>query len=325
VDAALAWIAFGSALRRWDWDNHLFIGAADLMTRHEVLQRLDQLSAEPGTLDAFLERAPELSAGLDDVPPSLRKEVAALASRLQARQTRQGRTAHLERFVRCSAKLLRRRYLRQFRNDTRWDGYGRDEDMEALADAEFDLLRRIGADKIPAHGWPGGYAPEREIIQPRQRILPELCAGPVSFDHHGALLPCARSDTRRSVAPLFSEILIPADKLLAEWPQPKSKDDEVAREVSVPAEKRRTGNRRGPGPTHDWDAFWIEVCHWVSLNIDKDGFQPEDRPRLQTHMEDWTATNPPDGKEAMVKSTARRKLQKLEERLTASGTPATQR
>ncbi len=63
----------------------------------------------------------------------------------------------------------------------------------------------------------------------------------------------------------------------------------------------------------------------MSLNIDKDGFQPEDRPRLQTHMEDWTATNPPDGKEAMVKSTARRKLQKLEERLTASGTPATQR
>ncbi len=43
VDAALAWIAFGSALRRWDWDDHLFIGAADLMRRDDVLDRLDQL------------------------------------------------------------------------------------------------------------------------------------------------------------------------------------------------------------------------------------------------------------------------------------------
>ena len=305
VDAALAWIAFGSALRRWDWDDHLFIGAADLMTRHEVLHRLDQLSAEPGSLDAFLTRASELSAGLDDVPPSLRKEVASLASRLQARQTRQGRPAHLERFVRCSAKLLRRRYLRRFQNDTRWDGYGWDEDMEALAEAERELLRRIAENKIPAFGWPGGSAPQRrDVTAPRQRIPPEQCAGPVSFDRDGTLFPCLRSDAPLSAAPLFADILIPADKLLAEWPKPGPKEDEAAREASVPAEKRRTTNLGGRRATHDWEAFWIEVAGYAALNE----LDPAHRTELQKHMGNWTAEEWADAPDV---ATIRGRLAKL--------------
>lgn len=246
VDTAMAWVAFGSALPRWSWDEYLFVGAADLMTRAEVLHRLDQLGAEPGSLDAFLARAPERPAGnLDDLPPGLRNEVANLASLLQARQARRGGPVDPERFVRCSAKLLRRRYLRQFQNDTRWDGYGWDEDMEALAAAERDLLRRIAEDKIPAFGWPGGFAAQRrDVTSPRQRIPPEQCSGPVSFDRDGTLLPCLRSDAPLSAAPLFADILIPADKLLAEWPNPEPTEDEAARETSVPAEKRANGSSR---------------------------------------------------------------------------------
>ncbi len=274
--------------------------------------RAASISAEPGSLDAFLARTSEASGSLDDAPPRLRDEVTQLASRLQARQTRQGRPAPLERFVRCSAKLLRRRYFRQFQNDTRWDGYGWDEDMEALAAAERDLLRRIADDKIPAFGWPGGSAAQRrDITSPRQRIPPEQCAGPVSFDRDGTLFPCLRSDAPLSAAPLFAGILIPADKLLAEWPNPEPKDDEAARETSVPAERRRRPDAGGHPPVHDWDAFWIEVAHWTGANGTPEDLCPSERTRLQKHMEEWTANNPPRGHEAMHPATVRGKLKLL--------------
>lgn len=294
VDTAMAWIAFGSALPRWSWDEYLFIGAADLMTRAEVLHRLDQLSAEPGSLDAFLARAPERPAGnLDDVPPSLRNEVANLASVLQARQTRRGGPVDPERFVRCSAKLLRQRFLRRFQADPRWDrcgrwdDYGRDADIEALAEAERDLLRRIADGKIPAFGWPGGPALQHwDITLPRQRIPPDQCAGPVSFGPDGTLLPCLRSDTPLTAGPLFADILIPADKLLAEWPNPEPTDDEAARETSVPAAKRRGSNPGGRPPTHEWQLFRRELVRLVAL----DGGDLR-RGALIAHMKVWAGRN----------------------------------
>jgi hypothetical protein len=60
----------------------------------------------------------------------------------------------------------------------------------------------------------------------------------------------------------------------------------------------------GSPPKHDWEAFWIQVAIWAARN----DLVKEDRPRLQKHMTDWTATQwptPPDP------ATIRKKLSAL--------------
>jgi hypothetical protein len=244
VDAALSWIAFGTALPRSEWDQYLFIGASDSMTRLDVLRSLEQLAAEPGGLDGFLAGAPETGRNLDEVPPSVRDEVGNLASILRARQARRGGAADLARFTRCAARLLEKRYERRFAADPRWDGYV-DADMEALAAAERYLLSRGADGSAPLFAWPGGPKAEPQVITaPRQRISPELCAAPVSFDRDFALLPCLRSDARQSALPLFHSIVIPADVLLALRPKAEPVAGLTSPEPEISVEAGRRGGDR---------------------------------------------------------------------------------
>ncbi|MBL6079703.1 hypothetical protein JMJ56_16920 [Belnapia sp. T18] len=285
VDAALAWLAFGTSLPRSEWDQYLFIGASDRLTRAEVLQWLEQLGAEPGSLDSFLAGAPENGLRPDEVPPSVRDEVRTLAARLGARAAQRGSAADLDRFIRCAARLLKKRHVRMFGADPRWDGYV-DADMEALAAAERELLRRGADGSALLFGWPG--RPEAEpqaIIAPRQRISPELCAAPVSFDRDLALLPCLRSDARHSAPPLFHGVVISADALLRLRPQaePAAGDQAPMPQIAVPAGMRRAGGRK---PTHHWPPFHREIVRFVFLH----GRQTR-RSALNRHMKEWVGEN----------------------------------
>lgn len=47
-----------------------------------------------------------------------------------------------------------------------------------------------------------------------------------------------------------------------------------------------TSNPGGRPQKHDWDAFWVEVVHFVELN----GSALDARTDCQKHMEEWTAT-----------------------------------
>jgi hypothetical protein len=49
-------------------------------------------------------------------------------------------------------------------------------------------------------------------------------------------------------------------------------------------------NVGGRPPTHNWEAFWIEVAHYAALH----DLDPQHRAELQRHMESWTAENWPD-------------------------------
>ncbi len=104
--------------------------------------------------------------------------------------------------------------------------------------------------------------------------------------------------------------ITPEDKIGADAAKRGSQVERPAAQPSAPLER---GGRRF---SHDWDAFWIEVCHWVSLNVDREGFKPEYRDELQQHMERWTADNPSNGKHQMDVATVRKRLRMLEKRLT---------
>lgn len=74
---------------------------------------------------------------------------------------------------------------------------------------------------------------------------------------------------------------------------------------AVPVEAAAPPRGLGGRPTsHDWDAFWIEVAHFVAEN----GLAPDNRAALQQHLYKWTAQSwkqPPD------ESTIRKRLQRL--------------
>ena len=76
----------------------------------------------------------------------------------------------------------------------------------------------------------------------------------------------------------------------------------MATATTTKVEPRRAAG--GAPPKHNWDAFWIQVSIWT----EQWGFGEDDRPRLQKHLEAWTAErfcNPPDP------STIRKKLAQL--------------
>lgn len=107
--------------------------------------------------------------------------------------------------------------------------------------------------------------------------------------------------------------------------QPKIVPTEIAPEDETGADAAKRGSqvelpaalpsappaRSGRVPTHDWDAFWIEVVNWTAINIGTEGLRQSDRTELQEHMAKWTAENPPRGGEAMTSTTVRLKLQRL--------------
>jgi len=224
------------------------------------------------------------------MPISVREQVDYFASELRQRhaaranQRDAAKPTDPDLYIRRAARIVRRLLLRQFKTDPRWDGYDWDEDLQALAEAEYGLLRKIGYEDLPAFGWPGAPgARTRDATTPRIRIPPDLCKGPLSLDKNGMLLPCLQSDDPVSVAPLFWGILIPAEPLLVTWPNPERPQEDAARETSVPFEKRR---KPGRTPTHDWPPFDQELVRRVALDAGHIR-----RGELIRSMKAWAADN----------------------------------
>ncbi len=84
-----------------------------------------------------------------------------------------------------------------------------------------DMLRlAIGSGELPAYGWKG-YEPEdvlAPVIDPRERIPADVCAGPVTVTDLG-VVPITRFDTAPRVSePIWSGIMMPAEYVVRLWP-----------------------------------------------------------------------------------------------------------
>jgi hypothetical protein len=274
VDTTLAWIAFGSAMPRGQWDYYLYQGASGFQSRTDILISLVEAAS------GFF---PE-----DHVRPHLRNDLQNLAFVLTARRAQRAgavpdRSSNGDVPIREAAEVMQRLLRRRWRRDPRWEDQDSRAEIEAIEAAGRTLCQEIGLGHVPAFGWPGARPEQkREVTAPRTRIPLCLCEGPVSFDPDGTLIPCLPSDYPLSAVPLFSDIVIPAEAILTTWPAP---EDDMAPGEAAPKVIRQPASRRGNGgrPRRgDWPTFSRQLIRVLTL----DGGDIT-RTDLKRQMKDW--------------------------------------
>jgi hypothetical protein len=269
VGATLGWIAFGSSLPTYHWNQALYLGAADGLDPAEAFQRLYCI--------ALGDDHPACPAG--PIPSGWMPRLRTLAEWLRAKQLGAATAhTHTDEAARAAAAWLVEN-VDDGRSERIWD------ELEWAAE---DLRRALARDALPAFGWPGGSRPEGPLKAPRRRVPAEVFAAPVSLTPDGLLLPFPVGDdvVPGEFEPLFSGILLPVEGILATWPAPPEDEDPArAPPVSVPAAKR-TSAPTGRPPHKAKDACAREM---VRLALDPDGLP--DPSQLLPQMKEWAALN----------------------------------
>lgn len=267
VGGALAWIAFGSAIPRHDWNKVLYFGAAQGLDPAEAFLHLHCI--------AVGDDHPACPAG--PVPSGWMPELRALADWLRVTQegSPAGPTRAGEAERSAAAWLLENQ-----------DGNRSDRIRDGLEWAAEELRCALAREALAAFGWLGGGRPEGRLTTSRQRIPADVLAAPISLTLDGLLLPFLLGDDEPpcEYGPLFSGILLPEGGILAVWPAPPE-DEDPAHGPPLSAPARRRGSASVGRPLHKArDAFAREM---VRLALDPDGLPDEGQ--LRRHMKDWAA------------------------------------
>lgn len=231
LDAALAWVAFGTAVNLSGWNRHFYFGAFVWMEYDpEILLADWRAIAEAPTqardglalsmaMDEAVRMFPQASSKnlygitLGSVPPeslaaAARSILAGTADKAQGRKMR-----------------------------------------EEIWRASNDLRRAIASSALNAFGFPGQdpFDPERWPPKcPRERIPPDVCAAPVTLGQ-GGIWPFALGDITGALGDemetLWHEILIDAPELLREFPAPDDDAPTVSYHLPPAKEPARKGRR----------------------------------------------------------------------------------
>lgn len=202
VNQALSWIAFRSLPS--DWDSAFYFGASNWFsqTPDEALEHLRQMMAEPpGSLFRTMRYGPDFEERV--------RTVAATLSLREDDGPADPPTASIDDLT---TRLID--HLSEHLQDAR-------AQHDRLKQAAETLRLAIASGEPSAYGWRGygsQLAELEPIIEPRERIPADVCAGPVTITEMG-IVPLTEVDGRtRTSQPLWSGLLISADDILRVWP-----------------------------------------------------------------------------------------------------------
>lgn len=162
------------------------------------------------------------------------------------------------------------------------------EHHATLARAAHRLRRAIALEGLPAYGWRADRDAEAEhwifIGSARERIPVELCAGPVTLVND-SIIPIIQGDLPEDgFARLWHSVVIDADDLLGKFPVP---DDGAPTVAYRPSPSERNQRDAGGRPEiHDWKPFQDEIIR--KLFLDGDDITKRD---LTQYMRKWAVTH----------------------------------
>jgi hypothetical protein len=259
VEQALSWIAARSLTS--NLDVAFYFGASNWFTQtpDQTLDHLRQVIADP----------PDSLCRTLLLRPTLEKRIRTTVAALGLHGDDDSPNAHTAAIDDITGKLID--HLSAQLQDAR-------AQHDRLQQAADMLRLAIASGELPAYGWKG-YGPEdllAPVIDPRERIPADVCAGPVTVTDLG-VVPITRFDTAPRVSePIWSSILFPSADVRRLWPasatsfQPGS----ISSPAAVPA-------KTAPPTQHRYNLAALSA--WYVLRIKT---WPRDQ-RGPTEEQDW--------------------------------------
>ena len=278
VDQALSWIAARSLAP--NWDVAFYFGAATWFsqTPDEALEHLRQMIAEPsGSLFRAARYGP-------DFEERVRTAVVDLGL-LGDDGATHPQTADLDDIT---GRLID--HLSAHLQDAR-------AQHDRLRQAADILRQAIASGELPAYGWKG-YGPESEwepVLDPRERIPADACAGPVTITGAG-IVPVTQVESRsRMTRLIWSGLLFASDDVLRLWPTSTAsfQPGPIPSPAAVPAET-------APPTQHRYNLAALSA--WYLLRVKT---WPRDQ-RGPTEEQDWE-----DARAAFVDHVPRREIRAI--------------